>query len=161
MRQKNILEMVLSICQRKVVNLMPPTGCSCKRCISACSNKPGWFLPGEVEKTAKFLDMTTQDFFDKYLAVDWFRDTFVLAPAIIESKPGGMYPLNPHGQCIFFKNNRCSIHAVKPFECRNYNHNKRTEESQATHELVAKEWEPHQVQIFQLYPLAKIQSEDC
>jgi len=140
---------------------MPSTGCSCKRCISACSNKPGWFLPGEVEKTAKFLDMTTQDFFDKYLAVDWFRDTFVLAPAIIESKPGGMYPLNPHGQCIFFKNNRCSIHAVKPFECRNYNHNKRTEESQATHELVAKEWEPHQVQIFQLYPLAKIQSEDC
>lgn len=109
-------------------------GCTCRRCVSACRCKPGWFLPGEAEKAAALLDMTLPEFFRKHLMVDWWerwrgvhgkedsRDVFVLSPALVGEAPGTEAPGNPRGQCVFLKNNRCSIHAAKPYECRMYVH---------------------------------------
>jgi len=134
--------------------------CVCKSCVGACSVKPGWFMPGEVEKAAAFLHMTAQDFFDKYLAVDYWTSeenpTFILSPAIVGIEPGEMYPMNPHGQCVFFKDDRCSIHPVKPFECRELACNDTRATTQPRHDAVAEAWKGHQKEVLALYPEASM-----
>ena len=96
--------------------------CKCKKCQSACTYKPGWFAPGEAEKVAAFMKMPFQEFFTKYLMVDYWEgygdpDAFVLSPAIPD-RNGRMCSVDPRGRCVFFKEGLCSIHAVKPMECR-------------------------------------------
>lgn len=120
--------------------------CACPTCVNCCaSGNPGWFMPGEAEKAAAFLDMTFESFKAKFLVRDWWaghEDFEVLAPIktipdpsdnkdqimgmIVESaraRPGGRapyaYPAIP-GRCVFLdEKDRCKIHPVKPFECRN------------------------------------------
>ena len=104
---------------------MKTKDCKCEQCKSACTHKPGWFKPGEPEKVAKFLGITVKDLFDTKLMVDWWEadeDIFVIAPAIKSGDIGGMYPANPKGQFVFFKNGLCEIIDVKPFECKLYIH---------------------------------------
>ncbi len=100
--------------------------CKCDICTSACQKRPGWFAPGEVAKAAVLKGMTEQEFFDKYICVDYFANDensiFVLAPGTTRATPGQEYPFNPHGQCVFFKNGLCDIHDAKPNECRFYDH---------------------------------------
>lgn len=125
--------------------------CTCKKCVSACKHKPGWFAPGEVEKAAEYLDLTLQDFFDKYLAVDWWEGdppTFILAPAIIGEGTGSEYPGDPKGQCVFLNNNLCDIHKVKPIECSTMNCT--ASDSGNVHEEVYKMWIENQEQIVEL-----------
>lgn len=132
----------------------PNEECTCARCVSACSSKPGWFLPGEVLEAAKLLGMEPQAFFDKYLMVDyWTGDVdniYVLSPAIIQGEPGGMYPPNPHGTCVFLKDDRCSIHAAKPYECRALDHSG-DNQAPLRHELVADVWAAHQDEVKGFY----------
>lgn len=114
-------------------------------------------MPGEVEKLAKFLNITLEELFATKLMVDWFETgselpetLFVLAPAIVGEKPGAEYPSEPEGTCVFFKDGRCSIHEAKPFECKQMLH---TESHIIIHERhldVAKAWKPEQGQIRQL-----------
>jgi len=99
--------------------------CTCNHCVRACKYKPGWFKPGEIEKVAEFMKLSVKELFDQYLTVDWYVDAhadtgdiFLIAPATIHNRAGGMMPYDPTGTCVFLKDNRCSIHPVKPFECR-------------------------------------------
>src|SRR6185503_136477 len=95
--------------------------CKCTDCRAACEQKPGWFAFGEAELVAKHLEMSLKDLFTKYLMVDWWVDepnVFLLSPAIKGYTPGSEFPGNPRGQCVSYKNKECSIHAVKPKECR-------------------------------------------
>lgn len=105
--------------------------CSCSKCQKACQRVPGWFRPGEAEKVAEFLDLSMQDLFDQYLGVrvqylrtvdtenedgiDECNEVLLLAPAVTRADAG--YPYYGVGVCTFFKNGRCQIHPVKPFEC--------------------------------------------
>lgn len=94
---------------------------TCARCQSACKHKPGWFLPGEAEKAAEYLNLTLEEFFHDYLAVDWWVDypnVYVLSPAVVGADTGTEFSGDPHGTCIFYVDKRCQIHAVKPYECR-------------------------------------------
>lgn len=77
---------------------------------------------------------------------------FALSPASENSEPGKEYPFNPNGQCIFYKDEKCSIHAAKPFECKRYDHNlnEDKEETRIVHRAVAEAWFPHQDKITQL-----------
>ena len=126
--------------------------CTCNECKAACQHKPGWFMPGEAEKTAKYLKLSFQDFFNKYLGVDWWEDDtpiFTLAPAIVGEETGSEYPGNPKGQCVFFNNNElCDIHPVKPFECARMNCDETN--INGCHEKVAKAWVDNQTQIIEL-----------
>lgn len=129
------------------------TVCDCKKCKNACSYKPGWFLPGEAEKTAESLNMTLKDFFDKYLAVDFFegsKTTFVLSPAVVGNPTGAMFPYRPTGVCVFFKEGKCSIHGNSPFECAQYIHTDPQKDVQERHENVKNAWDKHQKQIEEL-----------
>lgn len=127
--------------------------CACTK----CQNKPGWFLPAEVERVAEHLDLPLEEVFQKYLMADYWEadheiadDVFVLAPAIVGETPGEEYPADPQGTCVFYRNGRCSIHPVKPFECREYLHNQSTEVVHERHLAVARAWQAHQEQITML-----------
>ncbi len=138
--------------------------CQCNKCKGACSYNPGWFMPGEAEKTAEYLNMTFQEFFNKYLGVNWWEedveteDIFVLAPAITNMKTGQEYPGDPRGKCIFFKKGLCEIHEVKPFECAQFIHDKSTEDR---HWNIAKTWKKNQLHIKKLLGRNPEASEYC
>lgn len=127
--------------------------CSCLSCQSACTFKPGWFLPGEAERAAELMGMNVAEFFRTYLGVDWWSDddeapeAFVLAPAITDMDPGEEYPRDPKGTCVFFRDGGCQIHAAKPYECRHSYHTDTKEEIHARHIEVALAWGEHQGQI--------------
>jgi Fe-S-cluster containining protein len=124
--------------------------CKCDKCQEACKYTPGWFLPNEAEKAAQYLGISLQQFFSRFLGINWWEEnseldtTFVLAPSIIDMEPGTEYPGDPRGQCIFFKDGLCEIHAVKPFECAQGMHD---EPTNGRHFDVAKAWVSHQPQI--------------
>ena len=89
----------------------PAFECSCARCQAACRNKPAQIAP-----LAKRLGISVADLFKTYLAVDWWNaddeighDVFVLSPAIVGESTGEMFPGNPMGTCVFFKDG-CTIH---------------------------------------------------
>lgn len=116
--------------------------CSCRICRTACETKPGWFLPGEAEKAAEYLGLSISQFFKQYLLVDWYEDDeFVLSPAIKESAVAGKeFPADPRGTCIFYRDGKCEIHPVKPFECRELFHDDTKNVADARHMLIAQAW---------------------
>lgn len=135
---------------------MEDSECSCEKCNSACRNKAGWFVPEEIPRLAKFFGVTEPELFKTHLAVDWwepdadFKSTvFLLAPANSRSTPGEMYSGNPHGQCIFYdqQKGQCKIHEVKPFECRKYLHDQTSQQIHPLRVGVVKEWVKHQKKI--------------
>jgi Fe-S-cluster containining protein len=133
--------------------------CTCHVCRAACSEQPGWFLPGEAEKVADYLKLSLQELFDSRLGVDWrdlYEPIFVLAPALVDEEPGEEYPGNPKGRCVFFKDGRCEIHEVKPYECREYLH---YDEVRERHEETARAWLEHQSQIRELLGREPIANE--
>lgn len=105
-------------------------------------------MPGEIEKSAELLGMTTQEFFDKYVIVDyWFGDdtpgnntVFTLSPLFgnLDSK---ITPISPLGCCVFLdENSKCRIHEAKPFECKSYLHDTAAEQAKATHIACRDAW---------------------
>ncbi len=123
--------------------------CSCSECVGYCERRPGWFLPEEIEPLAKFLKLNLQDCFDQFLGADYWagggsdgENIWLLAPAI-QGFEGSEYPYNPIGRCTFLdERNRCSIHAVKPYECRAAHHANKRESG--VHEATAMAWKAHQ-----------------
>lgn len=131
------------------------TECDCDDCRSACTGKPGWFLPGEAEQAAELLGMSLVELFKSKLAVDWYEDhpdtdayVFVLAPALVGESAGEEYPGDPNGQCVFYEGGRCDIHAAKPFECAALGHQEA--DIRGRHEAVAGRWVGHHEQIVEL-----------
>ena len=131
--------------------------CSCDKCAGACSDKPGWFMPGQAERAAELLGFSLAEFFSKYLGVDWWEgdgqisddDIFLLAPAITGMSAGSEYPASPRGRCVFLKDSLCLIHAAKPFECAEFMHGDSSEAIAARHKSVAQAWNEaeHQNQV--------------
>ncbi len=122
-------------------------GCECEQCSNACSIKPGWFMPGEAEKVADYLGKSLQELFDTHLGVDWWvsdLDVFLLTPATKNMESGQEYDSNPRGVCVFFDNGLCTIHSVKPYECKEYMHNDTSTKVSNRHKLVADAWHDYQ-----------------
>jgi Fe-S-cluster containining protein len=72
-------------------------------------------------------------------------------------EPGGMYPFEPRGACVFYKDELCSIHPVKPFECNYHDHTTDDEEQLKEREKVVAEWREHQDQIKSLLGTDKLE----
>lgn len=138
--------------------------CECEACIDACTHKPGWFLPGEIEKVAEFLDLSLKELFDQYLGIDWYsaekgdthrKPLWVIAPAQNNMEPGGQYPVAPQGRCIFLtEDNKCRIHEVKPYQCRVMIHNNPDMKPEGAYSKLNKatalKWKEHKPQIVEL-----------
>ena len=102
------------------------------------------------------MGLSLQEFFDKFLAVDYWSPeealdvfTFLLAPAKRDMETGEMYPFEPRGQCVFFKDELCLIHPAKPFECAFYDHTS-LDECFEERKKTAEKWQKHQKQIEKL-----------
>lgn len=81
-------------------------GCDCQKCRECCRREAGWFLPDEIGFAAVYLGLTEKEFTEKYLEEHEQDGVLTLAPRMTKSG------------CIFLKNGLCSIHPVKPYECR-------------------------------------------
>lgn len=121
--------------------------CKCQTCLNACSDKPGWFMPGQVEKVAEFLNMKAKDLFKNRIGIDWFEDhgwslgnVFIFAPAITSMQTGKEYPGDPRGICIFLKKRLCEIHPVKPYECSEFDCKDEHQVIVERHNKVADAW---------------------
>lgn len=105
-------------------------GCRCERCIHACSKQPGWFAPGEAEKTAESMGMDFEIFKNKFLVIDHCDDhqaedaPYVYAPRKVDVDSEGCSirtyaEQSMRSKCIFLtEDNKCSIHSTKPYECK-------------------------------------------
>ena len=116
--------------------------CDCSTCQEACTTKPGWFLPDQVPALLDFLGKPLEEMLGVELSFDyWMEDdgnTYVLAPNIV-GNANDTYPYEPDGRCVFFTDEgRCSIHDVKPFECREFIHGDKNVGSR--HEAIAAAW---------------------
>jgi len=119
--------------------MKPENPCTCKKCQTAC-RRPGWFIPGEIEKVSKYLKISVKVLFQTRLVVDWWEDDepiFVLSPALKEDETGEMASYDPRGGCIFFNNGLCDIHPVKPYECAMWSCR---EPDKGYHESASKMW---------------------
>jgi Fe-S-cluster containining protein len=108
---------------------MEKQDCSCNDCVSACKNKPGIFKPREAEKAAELLGIPWEEFKAKFLMIDYWcaedsndQTIYYYAPRKTNDEPGmrvasWAYAFQA-GPCVFLENDRCKIHAAKPFECR-------------------------------------------
>lgn len=102
---------------------------------------------------AGHLGVSFEEVFRTKLAVDWWEadhtfenDVFVLSPNVLGSDPGEEFDANPKGTCVFFVNGECSIHDVKPFECRSLMHTDSSEEVAARHISTAQAWNNEEAQ---------------
>lgn len=125
--------------------------CNCDTCKGMCRFKPGWFMPGEVEKVAAYLGISIEDLFRNDLCVDWYEsneDMFVLSPSPDHGLSGTEYPSEPHGVCDFLREDgTCRIYPVRPYECRESIHDEEIEDVRKRHKEIAEAWIPHIKQI--------------
>ncbi len=103
--------------------------CTCARCQAQCAHKPGWLIPRDVDRIAAYLGLSVEQLFSCLLVVDvWSgrrRDIYTLSPAIEHIEAGGVLEVSAYtGRCVFLVNGLCSIHEVKPYECRRAFHEK-------------------------------------
>ena len=119
--------------------------CCCEQCKFACGYRPGWFLPQQIPMLKKRFNVEEiRDMLgENKLAIDWWNDDhediLILAPNII-GNTDIQYPRDPRAACIFFKNDRCSIYNVRPFECAVYFHDQEDKQIHERHKYVAMEW---------------------
>lgn len=135
--------------------------CACDRCKYGCTSRVGWFAPNQIKHVADFLIMKQQSLFLKYLAVDfWFaseeikNDIFLIAPAIKYMTPGTIYKMGSEiGTCVFYQDDKCMIHPVKPLECALSHHSLSEKQIQSNHEYIAMLWnnQPAQDMVKKLY----------
>lgn len=80
----------------------------CTGCGKCCTGAPGyvWVNEEEIEKIAAYLNITKQEFSMRFLR-----------------KVNGGYSLveyKKNHDCVFLKENKCSIYPVRPTQCKTY-----------------------------------------
>lgn len=94
----------------EILKLQSP--CSCNSCNNGCKFGSGVFTDDQIKSLAKFLNKTEKQTKEQYLEKITKLNTTLFKPKIIKKKN------KPYGRCIFFNNNKCDIHKVKPLECK-------------------------------------------
>ncbi len=87
--------------------LMPPFY-ECQRC-TACCRWPGdvRLLEDEITRIAAFLDLSEEDFIQRYTRINHHRSGLSLTE-------------QPDGSCVFLEGVDCRIQPVKPQQCRDF-----------------------------------------
>ncbi|MEM3127253.1 MAG: YkgJ family cysteine cluster protein [Candidatus Woesearchaeota archaeon] len=85
---------------------------NCPKCDYACMHGSGVLAPGDKERIASFLGISTKELEEKFLEpITKFNTT--------RERPKLLRKDKPYGQCIFYSPQKgCTIHPVKPLECR-------------------------------------------
>ena len=120
--------------------------CSCNVCKNACNYSPGWFKPEQIPIILKhFKVKTIRDLLGKdRFAINWWvgdhENILVLAPNIVGNSDIE-YPADPRGPCVFYKDGKCEIYSVRPFECAKYIHSESSKIIRDRHFKISQEWE--------------------
>lgn len=103
--------------------MIPPferTSCDCDRCAAHCHVQPGPLAPGDFERIAERMKLSTS------AAMPFFRSS---GGTVIQDRRtgeirriGSIVPAaDSTGRCVFLDaSNHCTIHDVAPFGCRMY-----------------------------------------
>jgi Fe-S-cluster containining protein len=90
-----------------------PSSCDCDQCLQTCHTLPGTCAPGDIERIAEHLGM----------GEEFIREHFqpVTGPTVeYWGEPVNVPVIRPvirDGKCVFLQDERCGIHAVRPFGC--------------------------------------------
>ena len=100
----------------KITTKTPPSeilslGHNCRQCGHCCSHGSGFLVGEDAKEISKHLKITEEELKQKYLEEKELFNTKLLRPKLITKN-------KPYGKCIFLKDKICSIHKVKPFQCR-------------------------------------------
>jgi len=80
----------------------------CTGCGACCGGEPGgyvWVDKNEIRALARYLGMSEEEFAMKYLKnVDGYYSLLIL----------------PEGNCVFLKDNACSVYPARPFQCSSF-----------------------------------------
>src|SRR3989344_5812362 len=93
----------------EILTLTEP--CSCTACQHGCKMGSGTLGDGDAEPMAKLLGISVAELKEKHLEEIEKFNTKRLRPKILRN--GKQY-----GNCTFFKEGKCSVHAAKPLECK-------------------------------------------
>lgn len=102
------------------------TECACLKDQAFCKEQPGHLLPGQMQEILTYLKVSIEEA-SKY---------FWNSPGMVLLRMGRLFrirtitPRFENGQCVFFKEGRCSIHSVAPFGCRFFDAHMSLEEAQ-------------------------------
>lgn len=89
-------------------------GKPCKRCGHCCNHGSGCLAGDDLKHISKFLQVTEDKLKKDYLEeIEKFNTTRLRPVTIKDGKP--------YGICIFYSDNSCKIHPVKPLECKTGN----------------------------------------
>ena len=80
---------------------------NCKKCGRCCKNGSGFLVKDDAENISAFLGITPEK-----LKQDFLEKVRLFEKARYRPK------LKPNGNCVFLQANRCSIHPVKPYQCK-------------------------------------------
>jgi Fe-S-cluster containining protein len=95
---------------KEILKLSKP--CFCIACNHGCKLGSGYLVENDKKNIADFLNLSIKELENNYLEKKLLLNKTVYRPKLIKKNK------MPYGQCIFFKNQRCSIHSVKPLECK-------------------------------------------
>ncbi len=98
----------------------------CNRKNNCCKYGSGFLIGNDLKNIAQFLGMNESEVKERYLEEKQLFNTKLFRPKLKarETKKINM----PYGECIFFEDNGCKIHQVKPLQCRIGNCGKHGEE---------------------------------
>ena len=96
---------------KEVLELAAP--CRCNACNHGCKYGSGSLAGDDAKKIAAFLDIPEEELKKGFLVeVELFNKKLLRPRLIMESN-------KPFGQCVFFDDEKgCTIHEVKPLECK-------------------------------------------
>jgi len=86
---------------------------NCTGCNRCCHYGSGVAAPDDIPKIAKVLGLSQEETKEKYFEEIEKFNTILHRPKLLRKKDN-----DPHGQCIFLKDDKCSIDAVKPLMCK-------------------------------------------
>ena len=96
---------------KEVMELAAP--CQCDACNHGCKYGSGSLAEGDSKKIAEFLKISEEDLKKDFLEETELFNKKVLRPRLLRKKG------KVHGRCIFFDDIKgCTIHEVKPLECK-------------------------------------------
>ena len=96
---------------KEVLKLSAP--CRCNACNHGCKFGSGSLAGGDAKNIAAFLGISEKELKNDFLEEVELFNKKMLRPKLIREKG------KPYGQCVFYGEQKgCTIHEVKPLECK-------------------------------------------
>ena len=96
---------------KDVLSLAAP--CQCNSCNHGCKFGSGSLAEGDSKKIAEFLKISEENLKKDFLEETELFNKKIFKPRLLRQKG------KVHGRCVFYDDNKgCTIHAVKPLECK-------------------------------------------